>query len=78
MKRLKNILSRVLQIEKDKINDQTSPDNVETWDSFNALLLVSELENCFKVKFTMDEVISVKSVKDIKETLKGHGVMLNE
>ena len=41
-------------------------------------MLVSELENEFNVKFTMNEVISVKCVKDIKETLKKHGISLDE
>ena len=78
MKRLKTILSRVLSIDESTINDETSPDNVENWDSFNALMLVSELENEFKVKFTMDEMTAVKCVKDIKTSLKKHGISLKE
>ena len=76
MNKLNQILAKVLGINQDQITDQTSPDNVETWDSFNGLMLVSELENEFNVRFTMDEVISVKCVKDIKEALKKHGVIL--
>lgn len=78
MKRLKAILSKVLGIEEKAINDRTSPENVESWDSFNGLMLVSELENAFNVKFTMEEVEKAKSVKDIKEALKKHGVVLDE
>ena len=78
MDRLKAILSKVLGIGAASINDKTSPDNVESWDSFNGLMLVSELEKEFNVKFTMEEVMSVKNVKDIKESLKKHGIKLNE
>lgn len=78
MKKLKSILSRILEIEESSINDLSSPDNVESWDSFNALMIVSELEKEFKVRFTMDEVRAVKYVKDIKESLKRHGVLLQE
>ena len=78
MKRLKAILSKVLGIEEDKITDDTSPDNVEAWDSFNGLMIVSELESNFNVKFTMDEVTAVKRVKDIKDALKRHGAVLEE
>ncbi len=77
MKRLKNTLSNIFGIKEDTINDKTSPDNVDTWDSLNGLMLVTELESKFNVKFTMDEVTSVKCVKDIKEILKRHGVVLN-
>ena len=78
MKQLKAILSKILEIDESDITDETSPDNVETWDSFNGLLIASELENVFNVKFTMDEVASVTCVKDIKDTLKHHGVVLEE
>lgn len=78
MEKLKGILAKVLEIGIDSINDETSPENVNTWDSYNGLLLVSELENAFNVKFTMDEVIKVKNVKDIIETLKKHDVLLNK
>lgn len=76
MDRLKQILSKVLGIDEGQITDETSPDDVETWDSFNGLMLVSELESEFNVKFTMNEVTSVKCVRDIKEALKRHGVAL--
>lgn len=77
MKRLKAILSKVLDIDENSITDQTSPDNVETWDSFNALMLISELEKEFNVKFTMEEVTSVKNVGDIKKSLEKHRIKLN-
>ena len=78
MKRLKTILSKILEIDEDAITDETSPDNVETWDSFNGLMIISELEREFNIKFTMKEVTSVKRVKDIKQCLKIHGIELNE
>lgn len=78
MKRLRSILARVLAVDESAIVDAMSPETVETWDSFNALLLVSELEDHFGVQFTMDEVIAVKCVRDIKDALRRHGVELYE
>jgi len=78
MKKLKSILSNVLEINEDAITLDTSPDNTESWDSFNALLLVTELENCYKLKFTMDEVTSVKCFGDIVCILKKKGAVLDD
>ncbi len=78
MKRLKSVLSNVLEIQEDTISDETSPDNVESWDSLKGLMLVTELEGMFNIKLSMEEVTSVKCVKDIKETLVRHGVVLSE
>ena len=66
MKRLKQILSKVLEIDEDQITEETSPDNVEAWDSFNHLIVISEIESEFDMKFTMDEVNNIKSYKDLE------------
>ncbi len=76
--KLLNLLSKVLDIGPDSISDATSPENTESWDSYNALVLVSELEGEFHVSFGMDEIYAVKCVGDIKAALKRHGVSLIE
>ena len=74
METLKELVARVLRIDKEEINDNSSPENISSWDSFNSLMLVSELEKNFNVRFSMNEVMAVKNFKDIKEDLKRHGV----
>jgi len=76
MKKLTVVLARVLEIPEAEITDDTGPDNVASWDSFNGLLLVSELEEAFDVEFTMEEVTSVKSVRDIKDILNKYGIAI--
>ena len=71
------LLSNVLQLELEEINEDTSPENTESWDSFNALVMVTELEDTFNVSFTMDEVQSVRNVKDIKYALIDHSIVFN-
>ncbi len=71
------LLSNVLQLELEEINEDTSPENTESWDSFNALVMVTELEDTFNVSFTMDEVQSVRNVKDIKNALIDHSIIFN-
>ena len=71
------LLSNVLQLELEEINEDTSPENTESWDSFNALVMVTELEDTFNVSFTMDEVQSVRNVKDIKNALIDHSIVFN-
>lgn len=71
---VEEVLGKVLNIEPAKITDEMGPANTEAWDSFNGLLLVTELEKNFNVKFTIEEVVSVKKVADIKVILQKHGV----
>ena len=76
--KLYNIISKVFSISISEINDESSPETIESWDSFNGLILVDELESNFNIKFSVSEIVDVKNVKDIKRHLNNHGVDLNE
>ncbi len=79
MKRLKQILINVLDIEEEQIKDETTPDDVENWDSFGGLMLALELEKEFDIQFTTEEVVGVACIGDIKYYLKKHGIdLVNE
>ena len=76
-KKLYEIISKVFSVQISEINDESSPETIESWDSFNGLILVDELENNFNIKFSVSEIIDVKNVKDIKRHLNNDGVDLN-
>ena len=76
--KLMDLVSRVLNIEVETVTDETSPENTASWDSFNGLLMVSELEEVFSVHFSIEEVYAVTCVKDIKSALTRHDVSFEE
>ena len=73
MSRLTEIISSVLKVKPNKINDAMSPADVKGWDSFAGLLLVTEIEKAFETKFSMDEILAVKDIGGIKQALRDHG-----
>ena len=77
-KKLFNIISRVMEIESSELTDESRPEDIENWDSYNGLLLVDKLESEFNVEFTVEEVFDVHSIADIKKHLLNHGVTLND
>ena len=68
------IVAKVFSIDESEITDESSPETIESWDSFNGLVLVDELETYFKIKFSISEITNVKNVSDIKQHLKNHNV----
>lgn len=76
--RLFGLIARVLNVPTPQINDNSSPQTIESWTSFKGYVLLYELESEFKVKFTINEAMDVKNVADIKRHLKNHGVNLDE
>jgi len=76
--KLYNLIGKVLNIDPSKINDDSSPETIPSWDSFNSYVLLDELESEFNTQFTIDEVVETKNVADIKKYLKIHGIVLDD
>ena len=74
--KLYQIISKVFNVESSKINDETSPENLEEWDSFNFYVLLDELENEFNVKFDLDETLEIKKIGDFKQIFYKHGIKI--
>ena len=53
----KKILSDVMEIDEDTINNDSSPANIENWDSLSHVNLVMALEKKFKIKISPEEGI---------------------
>ena len=76
--KLYGIIARVMDVSITEVNDNSSPETIPSWDSFNSYILLDELETEFKTEFTIDEVTETKNVSDIKIHLKNHGIVLND
>ena len=73
---LYQIISKVLNVDISKINDETSSEKLEEWDSFNFYVLLDEIENKFNIKFDLDETLEIKKIGDFKNLLSKHGVKI--
>ena len=73
-----SIISKVFSVSESEVNEESGPENIESWDSFNGLVLVDELESNFNIKFSISEITDVKNVADIKRHLKNHNVTLDD
>ena len=76
--KLYNLIAKVLNVPVSEINDESTPESIESWTSFNGYVLLYELETSFNVKFSIDEAMDVKNVADIKRCLNNHGVVFDD
>ena len=74
--KLKQIISSVFKVDISTINNGTSPDSIESWDSLNHLNLVLALEEGFQVTFTEEQTVEILNYELIVETLKELGIAI--
>ena len=77
-KRLYHLIAKIMNVSSSQIDDNSGPETIESWTSFKGYVLLYELEEEFKTKFSLDEAIDVKTIADIKRHLKNHGIELND
>ncbi|MGH9988094.1 MAG: acyl carrier protein [Nitrososphaeraceae archaeon] len=75
---LLDIVANVMEVQVSQIDDESGPETIENWDSFRGLILFEELESKFNVKFTLNELLNIKKIKDIKNILSVRSASLNE
>lgn len=71
---IKEVMARLFHVNVKDIDDDSSMDTIEEWDSLNHLKLVLALEDECGISFTEEESVEILSFALIKEVLKEHGV----
>jgi len=66
---VKNVMSAVFEIPINEIDHNSSPDNVESWDSLKHMNLVVALEEEFNIEFTDDEIVKMMNLSQIKSSV---------
>lgn len=72
--RLKQVISTVFGLDECTINEETSVDTLEEWDSLHHLNLVLALEEAFDITLTEEQTVEILSYPLIKAVLNEHGV----
>ncbi len=64
--RIKEVMSAVFEVDADSINEDSSQDNIENWESIKTLDLIVALEEEFGVTIPLEEVGNMTNFKYIK------------
>ena len=63
MDRVKKVMAAVLSVDAETIGDDSSVDDMETWDSLRHINLIIALEQEFGISLPDEEVASLTSVR---------------
>ena len=73
---LNEVFQNVFDDDSIEVNDETTANDIEDWDSLNHITLIDAVENEFGVRFTMGEVSGMKNVGEMAEIIKSRGKKL--
>ena len=67
--KLNDIFIDVLDIEEVVLNEDTSADDIDEWDSLSHIQLIVTIEKAFGIKFTSKEIMSWKNVGEMVDCI---------
>ena len=70
-----NLLSNILQIPESEVTETLAMKDVDSWDSLKHMELIASLEESFGIELTFDEIVTMRSVSEIKRVLKARGAL---
>ncbi len=72
IEKLTPIVRSNLRNESLELRDDLSAENVSTWTSLAFMQMLTDIENEFGIKFKMMELIRLRSLGDIIQSLEAH------
>lgn len=68
------LISQILRVPNAEILDSLDMEATSTWDSLSHMELIAAIEDEFGIDLTADEIVSMRSVADIKTVLRAKHV----
>lgn len=62
---LNNIFEDILDLEKISLNEFTTADDIEEWDSLNNIQIIVAIEKHFQIKFLTSEIENFKNIGEM-------------
>lgn len=70
---IEKIFAEVFLLQESSIVDSLELREIPSWDSLSHMMLISRLEEVYKVQLTGEEIADMKSVSDARAALLSRG-----
>ena len=71
---IEQIFVDVFSIPRANITDMLQLRDIPSWDSMTHMVLITRIEEMFKVELTGDEIADLRSVADVRAVLDRRGI----
>jgi acyl carrier protein len=72
------LVAGVLNVPIEKITLQSGPNDFQEWDSIAHVTLCAAVEQVHNIQLTMPEMLAIRCVEDLMQTLKKQGVSVSK
>lgn len=70
LSKVKEAFVSVLEHSNFELSDSTTADDVDGWESVTHMMIISEVENTFNIKFKLMDLMNMNNVGDLLNTIE--------
>lgn len=59
------IFIKILEDDSIVLNDNTTKDDIDAWDSLNHIQIITAIEKNYKIRFELNELLNFKNIGDL-------------
>jgi acyl carrier protein len=63
-------MKEVMKFDFSKLDRNKKIEEIDEWDSFNNLMLISKYQEVFNIEFTTEEVSNTKTIQDLLDLME--------
>jgi acyl carrier protein len=71
--KLNAIFAEIFQIPESDLRDDTLLKEVRGWDSLQHMILITRVEETYRIQFDGDQIADMKTVGDVRKAVHAHG-----
>lgn len=71
LEQLTTIFKDVFEDDSISLQNNTTTDDIEAWDSLNHIQMITAVEKHFKIRFDLNELLNFKNVGDLCQGIEG-------
>jgi acyl carrier protein len=70
LKDLNKIFIDVFEDDSIRLNENTTTDDIESWDSLNHIQMITAVEKHYKIRFKLNELLNFRNVGDLCRSIQ--------
>ena len=70
--RVIKIIAEAIEVESNKIDEDTAIGDFPNWDSMSQLIIITSLEKEFDIKFDPEDIMDLEDVGDMISAIEGY------
>jgi len=70
IKEITSIFTRILEDDSISLNEHTTINDVDAWNSLNHIQIITAIEKHYKIRFELNELLNFKNVGDLSDGIQ--------